>query len=150
MFALLISHHLSASSFNQSVELQAHSGGTMYVNAVIADNLPVKLLVDTGASMLTLNRKTFQQLSEQSELHFSHNLGFRTASGKIHKVKVYILSNLSLGESCQLQDIEVAVMPKGNNILGMNVLTQFAPFGFSMQPPRLALSNCDGGLVADL
>lgn len=145
---LLYSHHLSAHSLNQSVELQAHSGGTLYVDAVFADSVPVKLLVDTGASMLTLNQKTFQQLNKHTDLHFSRHLGFRTASGKIHKVKVYRLDNLTLGNSCQLRDVEVAVLANGNNILGMNALTRFAPFGFSMQPPRLDLSNCDGGLVA--
>lgn len=147
-FALLNSAVAGAEGVSHTVDLQTHAGGTLYVDAVLADSAQVKLLVDTGASMLTVNQKTFRQLRHQTDLFFSHDLGFRTANGKIHKVKVYVLPRLTLGGSCELRDVELAVMSGGKNILGMNVLSQFAPIGLSIQPPRLQLSNCEASLVA--
>lgn len=149
LMTLLVANWAVAQNPPHSVELEARSGGTFYVDAVLVDSVPVKLLLDTGASMLTVNKTTFRQLRDQTDLFYSHDLGFRNANGKINKVKVYILPRLTLGDGCQLEDVEVAVMSGGSNILGMNVLTQFAPLGLSVQPPRLELSNCSDGLIAN-
>lgn len=148
LFILLLSLSGYGQGVSQTMTLQPHAGGTMYVEAVLADSVPVKLLLDTGASMLTVNRKIFKQLQQQSDLLYSHDVGLRNANGKIHKVKVYVLSRLTLGGACQVRDVELAVISRGNNILGMNVLSKFAPIGLSVQPPALELSNCGASLIA--
>jgi len=151
LFALISFLHASFSLGHQaahSVQMHERSGGTFYVSARLADELEVQLLMDTGASMLTINRQTFRQLNQKGDLYYVRDMGFKTARGKVVKVKVYQLSSLTLGNSCTIENVEVAVIPSGTNILGMNVLSHLAPFGLSVQPAALHLSNCHTMLAA--
>jgi hypothetical protein len=52
---------------------------------------------------------------------------------------------MEVGKECRVTDIEVAVFPGSTRqILGLSTLRKASPFLFSMDPPRLHLSNCYG------
>ena len=147
--AIFFSHSVYADEEQHWIPLERHFGGTFHVQATLAGSVSESFLMDTGASLLTINQGTYRALNQQGELVYSRTIGLRSAMGSIQKVNVYHLSRLTVGERCELQDVEVAVKNGGKNILGMNVLTQFAPFGVSLEPAQLALSNCTSSLIAN-
>lgn len=130
--------------FDHILKLDTSGGGTLYVEAVIGNNLHQPFLVDTGSAMLTINSQTLKQLQQRGEIKASGRIGARLANGKIHNLTLYKVDKFSIGEHCQLGEVEVAVIPNGKNILGLNLLSKAAPFAMHVNPPRLALSNCSG------
>lgn len=131
-----------AADFDHVLQLDSSSGGTLYVEAVIGSELHQPFLVDTGSAMLTINAHTLKALQQRGEISESGKVGARLANGKVHNLTLYKVSKFSIGEHCQLGEVEVAVIPNGKNILGLNLLTRAAPFAMHVNPPRLALSNC--------
>ena len=66
------------------------------------------------------------------------------ADGSRRLVSVYRITGMNVGGDCYIPNIEVAVFPAGSReILGLSALSKVSPFMFSMNPPRLLLSNCD-------
>ena len=63
--------------------------------------------------------------------------------------KIYRLRSLTLGSGCVIRDVEVAVFPNATRpILGLSALQKLTPFIFSINPPVLALSNCESRIGA--
>ncbi len=144
----------AAAEFNTPVDMRAKGGATFYVSGQIAGAGAVELMVDTGSSYMTINEEILKALRVNGELRFVRTLRGKLANGSELNVPVYLLESVSIGENCEMHNIEAAVFP-GNTrpILGLNVLQRAAPFIFSFEPPRLVLSNCDatpGATKADI
>ena len=65
----------------------------------------------------------------------------RMANGKIVKISQYQLNSVRIGNTCEVGPVEVAVLPKGNNILGINTLLRVAPL--TITPDAVILAGCE-------
>lgn len=138
--AVFLAH--SAENFAFPVAMTTSPGGTGYVEATLAGSVTASFLIDTGSSMLVINQNTFNALKRNSHVSFSHEAAARLANGKLHRVDVYTVHQFRIGKHCDLGKVEIAVIKKGNNILGMSALKKAAPFAVSINPPTLMLSEC--------
>lgn len=102
-----------------------------------------EFLLDTGASMVTINRSLFREIQKVNRLEKVRSVGARLASGKVQLLDVYRAEEFTIGAGCNLGPVEFAVVERGGrNLLGMNALSQAAPFTISMSPPQLDLAQC--------
>lgn len=124
----------------ETFTLSRHSGGTLYVDVVIDNKVTAPFLVDTGSGLLTLNKTTFNKWRENGEVVALAPMAARLANGKIQKVTRYQISSVSINGRCEIGPIDVAVMPGGANILGINALMKAAPV--TITPSMLALDGC--------
>ena len=119
------------------------SAQTYYVEGRIGGLAPDEFMVDTGSSYTTINEHTLEQLLALEVANYVRDLTGVLANGDELLVPVYRVTNLRVGESCLLSDIEVAVFPgRTRQILGLSTLRLASPFLFSIEPPELRLSNC--------
>lgn len=143
LFSLLMIIHTSAYTYDVAVPIDKSQSGSLYVEAVINSNIRSQFLVDTGAGMITLNRDLFEQISQSGNVKKTGKIEARLANGKYEKMNLYKIQSFSIGEDCNLGEMEVAVMKhKGRNILGLNALTIAAPFSVHTRPLKLVLSGC--------
>lgn len=112
-----------------SAELPLIAKGNHYQLTITAkDSVSLALIIDTGASMTTLSKESFESL--ESQLRFTE-LGshlFHTAGG-VSRGSVYRLDSINIGEH-MLENINIAVLDfkqaKGTDgLLGMNILKHF-------------------------
>jgi predicted aspartyl protease len=134
---------LHADDFGVDVPMHLKGASTFYISGQIGTMAPTEFMVDTGSSYMTINEETLAILKLTEEPLYLRELTGVLANGDQMKVPVYAVSRVRLGESCMLEEVEVAVFP-GNTrqIVGLSVLTRAAPFVFSTNPPQLQLSNC--------
>lgn len=131
------------------VALQKHDAGTYYISGAITGYGDLRLLVDTGSSYLVISQVILNQLKTAGTARYAHDLEGVMADGSTRVIPVYRLAALRLGDGCWVHDVEAAVFPGSNRpILGMNVLSQLAPFTFSAEPPELGLQQCQAATVA--
>lgn len=134
---------LSASS-SGSLELQVELGGEQ-----------ATFLLDTGASMATINGALFDRIAAAGRVEKVRQVGAKMADGRVRQLSVYSVKGIRLNKDCDLGEVEVVLVPgKGRNLLGMNVLSRFSPLTLHMDPPALGLSQCSAsntmtGLVVD-
>ena len=141
LFCLLI--HTSAQAVDVNVPIDKSQSGSLYVEAVINSNIRSQFLVDTGAGMIILNRELFEQVSESGKVEKTGKIAARLANGKYETMNLYKLQSFSIGENCNLGEMEVAVMKHaGRNILGLSALSIAAPFAVHIKPLELVLSGC--------
>ena len=119
---------MPASAIEHNIPLVQSAGGTLYLEATIESKLKASFLLDTGSSLLTLNQATFDALTRYQKLPEVRTSAARMANGKILTVSQYQLSSIRIGDRCEVGPVRVAVLPKGNNILGINALLRVAPF----------------------
>ena len=132
----------SFTPFEYEVPLKGTGAGSLSVTAQIG-SVTGDFLVDTGASMVTIEKDLFDELRRMGSLLKVRSVAARLANGRVQALDVYMVEHFFLGSDCDLGPIEVAVVPRGGrNLLGMNALNQAAPFGFSIEPPALGLSRC--------
>jgi predicted aspartyl protease len=123
--------------------LTATGAGSLSVNIRLGAH-DTEFLVDTGASMVTLSRSVYRRLERAKLVRGERQVAGRLADGRMQLMSVYRLEALTLSPECQLRDVEVLVLPgEGRNLLGLNVLTRFAPLTLHTQPLGLELSHCD-------
>ena len=71
------------------------------------------------------------------------------ADGSRVIISVYRVDRITIGKSCALRGVEVAVLPDADRpILGLRALRRLSPFQLSFEPPELALTGCRGGVEA--
>ncbi|MEQ8632164.1 MAG: retropepsin-like aspartic protease [Gammaproteobacteria bacterium] len=120
-----------------------HSGTGSFVLQGEMGGVKGEFLLDTGASMVTINQELFREIRKLNDIEKVRTVGARLASGKIELMDVYRSENFIIGSGCDLGAVEFAVGKRGGrNLLGMNALQQAAPFTISMTPPQLSLSHC--------
>lgn len=126
-----------------NVPIDKSQTGNLYVDAVINSNVRSQFMVDTGAGMITLNRELFKQISREGSVEKIGKIAARLANGKYQTMSLYKVQSFSIGENCNLGEMEVAVMKRsGRNILGLSALIKVAPFSIHTNPMELILSGC--------
>jgi predicted aspartyl protease len=125
------------------IPLRAHNQlATFYISVGVGDRAE-DYLVDTGAGYMTITMETLKRSQEAGTATYLRELDGRLADGSILRVPVYRLSEITIGNACQLRDVEVAVLPGASRgLLGLSALRRTSPFEFSVDPPTLRLSNC--------
>lgn len=139
----LISLFISAFTVNaepQGIALSRQGTGTLYVEATINNALSASFLVDTGSGLVTLNKKTFSALTRNAKVTSMGYIAARMANGQIQKLQRFSVSSINVGGNCDLGAVEVAVIPSGANILGINALLKAGPFTISAN--ELTLTGC--------
>lgn len=141
--AFLVSGGIVAGEFDSDIPMRDKGAATYYVDGNIHGLGPVDLMVDTGSGYMTINEETLAILQVSGNATYVKELSGILADGSTMTVPVYRITQLRIGTACTLRNIEAAVFPgKTRQILGMSALRQAAPFIFSMDPPKLVLSNC--------
>jgi predicted aspartyl protease len=133
-------------AFHHQVPLQKTGAGS-YTVAGRLGGVEGEFLLDTGASMITVSRTLFKQVSARAapgrEPTLLREVAARTASGRVSVLSVYRVEEFTLDNQCPIGPVEVAVMPAGGrNLLGMEALSRAAPFAVYTSPPALGLSQC--------
>ncbi len=140
---LLIFMNTSAQATDVNVPIDKSQSGSLYVEAVINSDIRSQFLVDTGAGMITLNRELFEEISKSGKVEKTGEIAARLANGKYETMNLYKIQSFSIGENCNLGEMEVAVMKhSGRNILGLSALSIAAPFAVHIEPLELVLSGC--------
>lgn len=101
--------------------------GDHYLVEITLNEQQVVLMIDTGASVTSLSRSSFNRLASRDYDHLGWRL-FNTANG-IARGEVYSVNSLVLGNT-RLNDIDLAVLdyessPGMDGLLGMNVLRNY-------------------------
>ncbi len=116
---------------------------TFYVSIGVAGDRAEDYLVDTGAGYMTITSQTLERLKAAGDATRVGQLDGRMADGTVLRVPVYRLSEITIGESCRLHNVEAAVLPGASRgLFGLSALRKASPFQFSIDPPSLTLSNC--------
>lgn len=123
------------------IPLQAH-GSHFLVDGAFNKEQPVKLMIDTGATLSVIDQNTFNEMNLWPEPVFLRNAQINTAGGTV-RADVYRV-NLFRIEEFVIRDIEFVVMdisPGGGSVglLGMNFLRHFQ-FQIDQQYNLLTLS----------
>ena len=116
-----------SSDFDSHVALQKH-GNQFVIPLGLTEDSSLNLLIDTGASMTTISRDRFDQLSRHDNFTEVGHRMFRTANG-LTKGTVYNAEHMRFG-SYTLHSMQIAVLEfnMGGDIaglLGMNILGRF-------------------------
>ena len=142
----------SAAGNDVFVTVPMHDKGmaTYYVHAQISDLGISEFMVDTGSGYLTINEQTLAALQERKQALYVKELRAILANGSEFIIPVYEINQLRIG-NCTIRNVEAAVFPASTRqILGLSALNKAAPFTFSINPPKLVLSNCPQGVDATL
>lgn len=139
---------LAAPAGSTRAPLFSGSGGALELDARIGGET-VRLLLDTGAGMVTISSDLFRRLERHGGVTHLREVGARLADGRIRQMSVYRLPALSIS-GCDLGAVEAIVVPgEGRNLLGMNALAQAAPLTLNLAPsPNLVLGGCSHSTVA--
>lgn len=120
---------------------------TFYVSIGVGEDQAEDYLVDTGAGYMTITSSTLERLEKSGNATLVGQLDGRMADGTVLRVPVYRLTEITIGSSCRLRNIEAAVLPGASRgLFGLSALRKASPFQFSIDPPSLTLSNCLDGL----
>ena len=134
-----------AAKFDKKIPMRATKAATFYVGGYLDGYGVVDMMVDTGSSYTTINEATLGVMRENGAVTYVKDLTGIMADGTRKVVPIYRISSMSIGNACQLHNVEAAVFPgHTRNILGLSALKLAAPFAFSLEPPTLMLSNCVG------
>ncbi len=140
---LLFTASVAASDAYTTIPMNEKSLATYYVSASVGDATGVEFMVDTGAGYTTINEETLETLKRSGHAVYVGELTGVMADGSQRRLPVYLVEQLVLGDNCVLRDVEVAVFPSNTRmLLGLSALRKASPFVFSIDPPRLSLSNC--------
>lgn len=122
--------------------LSKGKGGGLELSLTI-DGQQAIFLLDTGAAMATINGDLFNRIKMRGHVRKTREVAARMADGRTRRLGVYEVGTLHLTGNCDLGLLEVIVVPgSGRNLLGLNVLAEFAPLTLSLNPPALGLSGC--------
>lgn len=122
--AFLIYRHITKPELEvisaNEVRLQRHNDGHYHVNGSI-NGTPVRFMLDTGASMVSISKEVAQQAGLKCEAPAI----FTTANGKVEGC-VAQREEVVFG-GFRVFDVDIAIMPgmDGTALLGMNVLGKF-------------------------
>lgn len=109
-----------------AVPVTPHSDHFLVASSINADD-QLNLMIDTGASITTLARESFERI-DQSGFEYRGSRLFSTANG-LTQGEVYRVESISLGEA-RVENLDIAVLDYQSTegvdgLLGMNVLRHF-------------------------
>ena len=139
----LLAVSLGQASEKQAVPMSDYGTGTYYVSVGVHNVSESEFMVDTGSGYVIVDQDFITDLIREDKARYVRGVHLTTADGNVVGGSVYHLESLTIGRSCQVNNIEVVVLPNGSKcILGLSALSKAAPFTFSTEPPTLTLSNC--------
>jgi len=105
-------------------------GKQFIVKALINNREPVRLMIDTGASLTILTPDVIQNLGIDNEEPESY-VSFSTANGVV-KGPIRVIDKIGM-QSIEVSDLSIGVLPlfanrRVDGLLGMNFLSQFSFF----------------------
>lgn len=135
---------LSTAGWSDTViPLRDQGLATFYLSVDVGNGVVDDYLVDTGAGFMTITEATLARLRQGGQARFLRNIEGRLADGRLLRVPVYLLEQITVGGTCVLTDVEAAVLPGASRgLFGLSALRRTAPFEFSVDPPSLRLRNC--------
>ena len=144
VICLLHTSNSLASEFNSAVPMRDKGASTYYVPCNIEGYGNVEMLVDTGSAYTTINEDALGVLKKQGLATYVKDLKAKMADGSHRVVSVYRIATINVGDDCEIEDVEAAVLPgKTRSLLGLSALNKAGPIIFSTNPPQLTLSNCE-------
>jgi predicted aspartyl protease len=133
----------AAERFAHPVPMEERKSGNFYVQGALGGGVETDFLVDTGSGYVSLSKATFQHIKSKPGTVYLRDIIGSMANGKVMKVPIYRVAELSLGEDCVLANVEVAVFPQAaRDILGLSALRRVEPFAMQLSPPMLFVSDC--------
>jgi len=138
-------HQLNQQKFDDILVALDKQGEQYIVNAIINDLEPVKLLIDTGASMTILSPEIIHSLGIDEE-NAEQRIRFSTANGVVAASVVHI-DKIGI-QHYSVADVQVGVLPSFpmgfvDGLLGMNFLGQFI-FFIDQENATLQLTPVEG------
>lgn len=107
------------------------SQGSHFIVPVRVEEMPLSLLLDTGASQSALSADAFNRIKHHIAYRFLGNFTISTASGisqaALIEVKAISISIFRL-ENVKMFVLPEAAKPRADGLLGMNILGQFTFF----------------------
>ncbi|MBD3584142.1 clan AA aspartic protease [Salinimonas sp. HHU 13199] len=107
------------------------SQGSHFIVPIRVEEMPLSLLLDTGASQSALSADAFNRIKHEIAYRFLGNFTISTASGNsqaaLIEVKAISISIFRL-ENLKMFVLPKAAKPRADGLLGMNILGQFTFF----------------------
>jgi clan AA aspartic protease (TIGR02281 family) len=99
-----------------------------FIISIGLSNIEVELLIDTGASITTINKAFYNDIKSLANMSYQSTQVFLTANGKTDG-EIYLADTITIGQHT-LKDIQIAVIDfpsskHSSGLLGMNVLRHF-------------------------
>ncbi|MGJ8682213.1 TIGR02281 family clan AA aspartic protease [Paraglaciecola sp.] len=121
-----IDEQTAIAEFGRSVKLKQF-GDQFVVSAKLSNN-NIDLLIDTGASITTVSRLFYKNLSNRYKRNFQGSFNVNTANGTV-RAPMYQFSELVINH-VKVENISIMVLPmreleNANGLLGMNFLREF-------------------------
>ncbi|QFY41622.1 hypothetical protein F6R98_02435 [Candidatus Methylospira mobilis] len=139
-----------AGEADKHIAMRQSDAGTFYVPVHLKGGSSTDFLIDTGSSHTVINENTLAVLKENGAAKYAYDIKGVMADGSIKMVSVYLIQSIDIGHHCILNNVEAAVFPgESRQILGLSTLSKTSSFMFTMSPPSLLLSNCQGNISAD-
>ncbi|MEO1035877.1 MAG: retropepsin-like aspartic protease [Pseudomonadota bacterium] len=144
ILSLAIASGLSPSALAEHrIPLERDGNGAFSVLASVGEGQPTEFLVDTGSSFVVLSPSTFRAAERYGELKTVREIRGAMADGKVVRATLYSIPSLTLGNACQLKDVEAVVLPGATkDIIGLSALMQLGSFAMRFDPPALSFSQC--------
>ena len=125
------------------IELTYSALATYYVEVRVGGAKPDPYLLDTGASYMTITEATLATLQSTGGVRYVHDLQGVMADGRSQIVPVYLVDAITIGDSCHLQAVEVAVIPGATRgLLGLSALRKASPFNLQFDTATMSLGGC--------
>jgi clan AA aspartic protease (TIGR02281 family) len=141
--SLLSSHASAEAEPAVSMPLHQQGAGGYYVHGVLGGAVKADMLVDTGSTYVVLSGATFAKLKSQGHPVYQRTIRGATAAGRVLDAKVFLVSELALGDVCVLRDVEVVLLPGAErDILGLSALRRLQSFSLEFDPATLTASAC--------
>ena len=115
------------------------AGGNYTLKATLDNRFDMDMMIDTGASISALSRKTFTDIASNSAPVFVDTVKVSTANGVVLAER-YRFTNITL-QNLTASNVDFLVMddlPEGHGLLGMNILNRFS-FEIDQQNSALLL-----------
>lgn len=141
--SLLSSHASAEAEPAVSMPLHQQGAGGYYVRGVLGGAVEADMLVDTGSTYVVLSGATFAKLKSQGHPVYQRTISGATAAGRVLDARVFLVSELALGDVCVLRDVEVVLLPGAErDILGLSALRRLQSFALEFDPATLTASAC--------
>lgn len=126
---------------SKSDRLSLIRSGDQFLVDLVFGETPVRMLIDTGASITALSARTYTRLAEQYDSDFLGVFDVNTAGGLI-RAPMVTFGKVSLG-NFEFRNLTVVVIPtdpfdEAEGLLGMNLLKAF-DFRIDQRTPSLLL-----------
>ena len=125
----ITSHQIRSASLRK--EADGHFWATAYVNGI-----PVKFLVDTGASLVALSEQDARRIGLNTD-DLKQNAEVRTAAGRV-KASTAMIESIEI-DGVKVKNVQAVIIDKGleHSLLGMSFLNRLE--GWDVTPTAIVI-----------